>query len=117
MRKFDKYVMSTLWFMVLPIVLAFSVLIVVVWEFDFINPSLTEGQIAAILNGMALVAIIYLSGWLINLVWGVIINIKDGFRSRYLDKHPEKCVSREKLAQDFEELAKALREEGEDECH
>jgi len=117
MRKFDKYVMTTLWVMVFPIILAFSVLMVIVWAFGFINPSLTEWQIAAILNAMALVAIIYLSGWVINLVWGVIINIKDGFRLRYLDKHPEKCVSREKLAQDFEELAKALREEGEDECH
>lgn len=109
MNKIDK-AMATIWAMALPIVLAFFVLFVVLWEYDIINPGITNEQSMVLLNTMAIVAAIFLLGWLVNLTWSIVALIREKLHFKYLEKHPEKCITNEQLAEDFERLAKALRE-------
>lgn len=71
-----------------------------------------DDEVATIwLNFACLFATILGSAFVLNLIilWPIYW-IKDKLHRRYLDKHPEKCVSTEQLAQDFEKLAQALRE-------
>ena len=110
MRKIERNLLVPLWCMVMPFTLALFVLFVALWDFDIVDFPMEDWQANAILNAMSLIAAIYITGWMVNLTWSAVNAIRERLRLRYLGKHPEECVTSEQIAQDFENLAKAIRE-------
>ena len=99
MRKIDKTLIG-IWSMPLPLIIATMALAYILSKSeDAIWPNVIVGFI-----------VVYLACWVINCVLGIVSFIKDLLYDRWLEKHPEEQITTEKLAQDFENLAKALRE-------
>lgn len=108
--RFEKRFLIPLWSLILPVILVANLLFIIIYEFSDMYISNHDGKIY--FNIVALFSIIYLGGWVLNvIILAPIMWIKGVLHDKYLDKHPEKCVSAEQLAQDFENLAKVLREE------
>lgn len=64
---------------------------------------------------ITILSIIYFSGWIINLTWSFIAWIVEKVHSyrleKYYKEHPEEeQKNAEKLAKDFEEIARIIRE-------
>ena len=111
MKRIERNLLAPVWFIVMPFTLALFVLFVTLSAFDAIYIEMEPEQTCALLNAMSFIATIYVTGWMVNLTWSAVNAIRERLRLRYLDKHPEECVTSEQIAQDFENLAKAIREE------
>lgn len=104
--KLDKWLLGP-FVLIFPPAICLFIIIACLWLFVGM-----DDEVATLwLNFACLFATIELSAFTLNLIilWPIYW-IKDKLHRRYLDKHPEKCVSTEQLAQDFEKLAQALRE-------
>lgn len=110
MKSIERNLLVPLWCMVMPFTLALFVLFVALTAFDVIYVDMEIDQTCALLNAMSLIAVIYVTGWMVNLTWSAVNAIRERLRLRHLDKHPEECVTSEQIAQDFEDIAKAIRE-------
>jgi uncharacterized membrane protein YciS (DUF1049 family) len=103
--KIDK-ILGHIWLSILPLLIVSFVLSTAIELFITLNDELG----AMYFNIVCLLSIMLGIGWVINLIWALISLVQEKLHSRYLDKHPEKCVSTEQLARDFENLAQALRD-------
>lgn len=111
MKKLD-YILKIIWMMALPMGIAIMLISSAIIGYV----KLEDERAALLLNITCVYAVIYLTGWLINLIWSAIYSIYEHERLKRLDKfyedHPEELKKhQEKIAQDFEDIAKAMRKD------
>lgn len=109
-RKINDTLMMV-WFIVLPIIIT-VLIIVAAYEYHIIC---NEELALSLFKTDAIIALIFLFFWLVNLIWSFISWIAEKIHFYRLDKfykeHPEEeQKNKEALAKDFEELAKIIRE-------
>ena len=68
-------IFAFVWFGIFPILFAFFALYVAMWEFDAINFDMTHSQATVFLNASALLAVIYLAGFVLCIVTSVIYHM------------------------------------------
>lgn len=71
MKKADS-ILFLLWCVVIPSILALFALFVSLSAFDAIYIEMELDQTSALLNAMSLIAVMYITGWMANLTWGLV---------------------------------------------
>ena len=112
--KFED-VLLLFWAILLPITFAVNLGFMLMVEWDVLDIEFPyNGVVYSNICGVLI--LIYLGGWLFNMVWALINGIGELIYSHKLDKYyrenPDKYKEQtEKMAKDFEDLAQKLRED------
>lgn len=120
-RKRIENILFLFWIVLLPITFAVNLGFMLMLEWNVIDIEFPyNGVIYSNICGALI--LIYLTGWLFNLVWAAINGIVETIHSHKLNKYyrenPDKEKEMtEKLAKDFEDLAQKLREDVKEENH
>lgn len=109
-RKINNF-LFIFWNIFLPVVIAFIILLMNYDLYVLLNDELVAMWFPVI----TVLSIIYFSGWAINLIWGFIAWIVEKVHfyrlAKYYKEHPEEELKNmERLAKDFEEIARIIRE-------
>ena len=109
-RKINNF-LFTIWNIFIPVAITFIILLMNYDLYVLLNDELVAFWFPVI----TVLASAYLGGWTINLIWGFIAWIAEKVHfyrlAKYYKEHPEEeQKNMERLAKDFEEIARIIRE-------